>query len=305
MATQLVPASDNPAPVAIGNEAERFGLMQRKAQLFAASPLIPDALRAGGAQQALANCYIGLTMAEAMGENPLTVLQNIHIVKGKAGFSAQFMIARANASGVFRGRINWRMTGQGDTLCAEAFATLAETGEEVSFAVDMGMARAEGWMSNPKYKSVPHLMLRYRSATFLVRLYAPDVMFGYQTAEEVQDMAYAEQPPANALTGAMLIEQAKGEIVDAEPVNDGTLSDDNPAATEGRTDDQHGDQFDGTDDAPAYAAWLETAFERIAAATKPADLRAVESDPNKDALPDDVLATLEEAIADKRKALLK
>lgn len=77
------------------------------------------------------------------------------------------------------------------------------------------------------------------------------------------------------------------------------------AHAEGRSDEQHGDQFDSTDQPPTYAAWLETAFERIAAATKPADLRAVESDPNKDALPDDVLATLEEAIADKRKALLK
>ena len=192
-----------------------------------------------------------------MNENPLTVLQNIHIVKGKAGFSAQFMIARANASGVFKGRIKWRMSGQDDTLCAEAFAVLAETGDEVSFAVDMAMAKAEGWTSNPKYKSVPHLMLRYRSATFLVRLYAPDVMFGYQTAEEVEDVVYADTtPPAGALTGAMLIGQAKpsaaavvgdgatGEVLagEAPAANDGTLAADNPTAAEGRGDDQHGQE---------------------------------------------------------------
>lgn len=32
---------------------------------------------------------------------------------------------------------------------------------------------------------------------------------------------------------------------DAEDANDGTLSDENPAATEGRSDPEHGDQFDG------------------------------------------------------------
>ncbi len=213
MATQL--ATTEPRTVAAPATPERahFELMQRKAAVYASSPLIPEALRAGGPQTALANCYIALSIAERMGENELTVLQNIHIVKGKAGFSAQFMIARANASGVFKGRINWRMSGQGDSLAAEAYATLAETGEEVSFSVDMNMAKAEGWTSNPKYKSIPHLMLRYRSATFLVRLYAPDVMFGYRSAEEVEDMAFAEGATTEAqpLTAAMITHQAEGE----------------------------------------------------------------------------------------------
>lgn len=258
MASQAITTVSENTPANSSPEAAHFGLMQRKAQLFASSPLIPEALRAGGLQQALANCYIGLTMAEAMGENPLTVLQNIHIVKGKAGFSAQFMIARANASGVFKGRINWRMSGQGEGLRAEAFATLAETGEEVSFAVDMAMAKAEGWTSNPKYRSVPHLMLRYRSATFLVRLYAPDVMFGYQTAEEVEDVAYAAAPEGEAqpLSAAMLIEQARP--AEAHPANDGTLSEDNPTAAEGPADEDRGDGF--TEDEPAELIELRAAL---------------------------------------------
>lgn len=299
----LPTTTNEAAPTAVATvnrDADHFGLMQRKALLFASSPLIPEALRQGGQQQALANCYIGLTMAEAMGENPLTVLQNIHIVKGKAGFSAQFMIARANASGVFRGRINWRMTGEGDALRAEAFATLAETGEEVSFAVDMAMAKAEGWTSNPKYKSVPHLMLRYRSATFLVRLYAPDVMFGYQTAEEVQDMAYAEQATAApALTGAMLIEQATGQIEDAEA----TEAEAEPEY--GRADADHGDQFDGAEDEPPYAALVRRLLGGIEAAKNPAYLKAIDDEfvQHRAGLPDDIAAQIDAALTAKRKAL--
>lgn len=215
MATQIATIEPRQElSAAAHSENERFNLLQRKAALFASSPLIPETLRAGGQQQALANCYIGLTMAEAMGENPLTVLQNIHVVKGKAGFSAQFMIARANASGVFADRIDWRIEGQGDKLSVTAFACLAKSGQEVSVTCDMNMAKAEGWTSNPKYKSMPEVMLRYRSATFLVRFYAPDVMFGYQTAEEVEDVSYVGAPSIEAkpLTASALIEQSQIEV---------------------------------------------------------------------------------------------
>ena len=36
---------------------------------------------------------------------------------------------------------------------------------------------------------MPELMLRYRAAAFFGRLYAPEILMGMQTAEEVQDVA--------------------------------------------------------------------------------------------------------------------
>ena len=232
--------------VALSENRENYAILKDKAKMFAMSPLIPDALRQGGPDQAAANCLIALEMANLMGESPLVVMQNIHIVKGKAGFSAQYMIARANSSGVFHGRINWREEGQGDGLSVTAYATLKDTGEEISFTCDMAMARGEGWTSNPKYKTIPKLMLRYRSATFLVRLYAPDVMFGYQTIEEHTDMLAAAGPMAasSPLTGSMLLDQAKpaASLVEADEPEDAEV-------IEGRTDEQHGDQYDSTKEA--------------------------------------------------------
>lgn len=212
-------------------ETERFSLMQREARLFAASPLIPQHLRSGGAEQAMANCYIALKMARTMGEDPLVVLQNIHVVNGKAGFASQYMIARANASGVFKGRINWRVDRSNpQNLSVTAFATLADTGELVEFTADMAMATAEQWTKNPKYKTMPEVMLRYRSAAFLIRFYAPDVMLGYHTADEVEDVSLAAMPEPTRLTAAMLTEQAAGdgeavdevtgEIIEETPSNE-------------------------------------------------------------------------------------
>jgi hypothetical protein len=51
------------------------------------------------------------------------------------------------------------------------------------------MAKAEGWStkSGSKWLTMPELMLRYRSAAFFARIYAPDITLGMQTAEEVYD----------------------------------------------------------------------------------------------------------------------
>lgn len=241
MASLPVTASDA-TPLAAQTEEGRFALRQRQARMFAMSPLIPEHLRKGPPEVAMSNCYIALTLAEAMGEVPLIVMQNIHVVNGKAGFASQYMIARANSSGVFKGRIDWRIDRSNpQNLSVTAFAFLKETGDEVSVTCDMAMAVAEGWTKNPKYKSMPEVMLRYRSAAFLVRFYAPDVMLGYQTVEEVSDVALAVEPAA-PLSAAMLaapVEEDAEQVDGPQPVA-GEL------ALEGPDQSQQGEQHNGS-----------------------------------------------------------
>jgi hypothetical protein len=285
-------------------ESAIFELQQRQAKMFAVSALVPEHLRKGDPQTALANCYIALKLAEVMGEAPLVVMQNIHIVKGKAGFAAQYMIARANSSGIFTGRIDWRIDkSDPKNLSITAFAHLRETGDEVSFTCDMAMAKAEGWTSNPKYTSMPELMLRYRSATFLVRLYAPDVMLGYQTVEEVQDTSYTAVAVDEAprLTAAMLADQA-GETIDADPVE---VADDEP---EGPADEQLGERFNGTDPAdgdtiPAWMADDQRIRDLLSTSQTMADIKeaSAELDKVRVTIPDEHLAVLDSIVAAARK----
>ncbi len=186
----------------------KFGMLQRAAGMFARSPLVPEGMRGKSKEEGIANCTIALAMAMEMGENPLIVMQNIYFVKGKAGWHAAYMIARANASGVFRGRIAWTVTGKGDALSVTAYATLADTGEKVEVTADMKMARAEKWTDNSKYQSMPEQMLKYRTATMLIRLYCPEVMLGYRTADELEDIAAAEAHTTKW--------NGIGQVVDAE-----------------------------------------------------------------------------------------
>jgi hypothetical protein len=291
MATQLTTAEQNAAQLPQSPEAERFSLMQRQARLFAQSPLIPQHLRNGTPEQAMANCYIAMTIADRMGEDRMTVMQNIHIVHGTAGFKAQYMIARANASGVFKDGIDWTIEGKGKDLSVTAFATLASTGRRVEITVDMVMAEAEGWTKNPKYKTMPEIMLRYRSGTFLVRMYAPQVMLGYQTVEEREDLGFAAAPIAEPLTGQALLDQAApAETIDAET---GEVSEEVPA--------QPGFNLADDSDDPAVAK----ADELIAAMDAATDAKALEkligeAERHKPAMPDEIQMKLEVAYSRNR-----
>ena len=167
MATLPVTANDA-GHLAAQTEEGRFALRQRQARMFAMSPLIPQHLRTGTPEQAMANCYIALTLAEAMGEVPLIVMQNIHVVSGKAGFASQYMIARANSSGVFRGRIDWRIDrSDPKNLSVTAFAFLKETGDEVSVTCDMAMATAEiSWKTGFDQFALPVILSSEMPAGF-------------------------------------------------------------------------------------------------------------------------------------------
>lgn len=192
-----------------------FEQAQRAANLFANSQIVPKHF-----QGKVADCFIGICIAQRMQEDPLMVLQNMFLVSGTPGWKTQYMIARANASGVFKGRITWKTEGAGDNMKVTASAVLADTGETVSASADMKMAKTEGWTKNPKYQSMPEHMLRFRSAAFLIRLYAPEVMLGYQTAEELETAPIMkdvtpETPSPISIIEAQMKQEAEA-VVDIE-----------------------------------------------------------------------------------------
>lgn len=207
-----------------------FEHAQRVAKVFCASALIPQHLRGNNG----ADAVLALAIAKRMGEDPVMVFQNIYIVHGRAGWSAQYMIARANRSGIFKGPISWRETGTAgkDDYAVTAFAKVAETGEEISFTVSMATAKAEGWTNNKKYQTLGPLMLRYRSATLLIRLYCPEVMMGMPGADELEDVAAAtmrDVTPASAVTAALVGPEADavtGEIIESSDSNGTPSADD-------------------------------------------------------------------------------
>ncbi|MBB3956873.1 hypothetical protein GGR38_003840 [Novosphingobium sediminicola] len=249
---------------------------------------------------------VGIMAGAEVGLTPFAALQSIAVIGNNPSLWGDGALALVQASGLLE---DMEETDDGSTATCRLNRIGRSTPIVRSFSMDDAKKAGLASKAGP-WTQYPARMRQMRARAWAMRDGFSDVLKGLHIAEEARDYASAANAQAvdgQPLTGAMLIEQAKGEVVEIRPANDQALTEDNSAAAEGRADDQHGDQHDGGDEAPAYAGWLETTFERIEAATKPADLRAVEADMdrNKEALPDDVWGRLTDAVATKRAALLK
>lgn len=209
------------------NDLASFEFMQRTAKMFSASTMVPTAYQAmvtkgyGDRAQtepnlaAISNCMIALDMAQRMNANPLMIMQNLHIIEGRPSWSSQFIIAAINNCGKFsplrfdlqwldeidatystfewedRKKVEKKHKVRIKNARCVAWAIEKATGERLESApVTMEMAVNEGWFgkNGSKWKSMPDLMMRYRSAAFFGRIYAPELLMGLPTAEEMHDV---------------------------------------------------------------------------------------------------------------------
>lgn len=192
----------------------------RVAKVFAASELIPAHFR-GKPEQ----CMVALSLAAALDVAPLIAMQNSFVVHGTPGLKASFVIALINARGPLSGVLEFRTEGAGELLKVTAVGTIKATGQVVDMPVPLSMAKDDGWTKNPKYQSMPEVMLRYRAAVLFARAYCPEVLLGFQTVEELEDVRAAERPAPSQLVATLNAEIAAastprdavtGEVVDDE-----------------------------------------------------------------------------------------
>lgn len=162
-----------------------FAQAQRAAKLLSESTLVPDQYKNN-----LPNCFITLATAGRLEIDPLFLMQNSYVIHGRPGVEAKLKIALINTRGPFEGPVQWRMEGKGNDRQCTAYAIHGETGELCEATVTWEMVAAERWNQKPgsKWNSLPDLMFRYRSASFLGNLYCPEVTMGMRTVEELEDI---------------------------------------------------------------------------------------------------------------------
>lgn len=163
----------------------------------------------------LPNCVVALNMALRMGADPLMVMQNLYVIEGRPSWSSQFIIASLNSCGRFSPlRFDLSEPGKNEELTysatfwkdgkkvteqrkakikhqtCTAWVIEKETGDRLNGpTISMQMAIDEGWLTKngSKWLTMPEVMLRYRAASMLGRLYAPELLMGLQSREEVED----------------------------------------------------------------------------------------------------------------------
>ncbi|RQZ78816.1 hypothetical protein DF056_20695 [Burkholderia cepacia] len=194
---------------------------------------------------ALANAVVALNMAQRMGADPLMVMQNLYIVEGRPSWSSQWIIAAVNGCGRFSPlRFDIKVLGAKnvdyvetfwennqrqkrtisvpitDKVCV-AWAIEKETGERIeSPAVSIEMAVKEGWYTKngSKWQTMDEVMLRYRTASFFGKLYAPELLMGLTTVEEAADIVDVHDDGSYSMNRATLDElRGRPQPVDEVP----------------------------------------------------------------------------------------
>lgn len=214
-------------------DAQSFDHWQRIAKALSSSDLIPSQYRG---PQGMANTLVALEFANRIGASPLMVMQNLNVIEGRPAWSAKFVIAALEAAGyslqyetetIGKKKVQYeywagpkgQRTKQTGTLeiqdeACRVVGTDADGKEHAGPWVSIEMAVLEGWYTRngSKWKTMPEVMLRYRAASFFGNLYAPGLLMGLKTRDEVEDIAYTEIPHDDWDSPADVIQEINSNV---------------------------------------------------------------------------------------------
>ena len=176
-----------------------LAMINRLADRYANSGMVPDTYK--GKPD---NCFTALELASRMDVSPVLVMQNLYIVQGKPSWAGQACKALIDGSGKFADS-EYVLVGNpaDDTWGCYLQAVNVKTGKLVKGStVTMKLAKDEGWLNKngSKWKTMPEQMMKYRAAAFFARTECPEVLMGFQTADEVQDVNGVEKTASEKIT---------------------------------------------------------------------------------------------------------
>ena len=164
---------------------QTFSENYRMAAQLAKSTIIPQTY-----QNKPENVIVAIGMAQKIGLDPFTIMQNLNIIKGKTSWSGSFCRTLIEKSNKYS-NLKLIFVGEKGTDAYGCYmqGISKETGELIKGPeVNMKMAKSENWTSNPKWMNMTELMLSYRATSFFARVYVPEALNGVQTTEEIEDI---------------------------------------------------------------------------------------------------------------------
>lgn len=170
---------------------DSFNIGYKMAQILSASTIVPKTFQGN-----IGNTMIAIDIAQRLHTNPLMIMQNVYVVYGMPSFSAKFLIACINASGLFATPLRYEFVGEKgkDDWGCYAYA-IDKQGELLKGStITIGIAKQKGWYQKDgsNWKVEPEQMLRYRAATRFQSAYCPEITCGLAVKEELEDADYTE-----------------------------------------------------------------------------------------------------------------
>lgn len=174
--------------------ANQLNLLFKIAKAYAKSSMVPTTY-----QSNVDNCFIAVELAARMNVSCMFVMNNLYIVQGRPAWAGQACKALIDGCGKF---INSEYIFVGVENSAEwgcfMQAVNKKTGKTIKgTTITWKMALDEGWVkkNGSKWKTFPEQMFKYRAAAFFARTECPEILMGYQTADEIEDINGARPEP--------------------------------------------------------------------------------------------------------------
>lgn len=172
-------------------DQQSFNAGYTMAKVLAGSTIVPPTFKGN-----IGNAMIAIDMAQRMHTNPLMVMQNLYLVYNQPAWSAKFLIACINASGLFATPLRYEFVGKKGTDDWGCYAYATDKQGEVlkGSVITIGIARASGWLTkkDSMWLKEPEQMLRYRAATRFQTAYCPEISCGLGVKEDIEDAHYTE-----------------------------------------------------------------------------------------------------------------
>ena len=194
-------------------DGKELNRVYKNAQVLAKSSLLPQRYQ-GKAEDIM----ILMDMCSRMGISLFALAKGTYPVHGEISVTGQFCIQLINGSGKFT-PLDFVFVGEEGTDDFGCYAIAKrKPGGAVckSTVITIGMAKAEGWIRNSKWKTMTTQMMMYRAASFFMRVYCPELTLGMYTQEELEDVYGAEEPKQKQKTRITLNSVKPDVVVDSE-----------------------------------------------------------------------------------------
>lgn len=156
-------------------------------------------------------CYVMMLRAANWGMDPVAVLDQTYVVKGRIGYQSLLVHALIEQRSAVKGRLRHDFMGDGADLQCKVWGIERETGEVLEWVSpklsDIEIKNSSEWVNNPKKQ------LYYHTSRDWARVYFPEILLGIYTREELESIG---PESAKDVTPKSLIERLNERLPEAE-----------------------------------------------------------------------------------------
>ena len=194
---ELITYEPTNTQISVYSDVDMYQNFYKMAESLSKTDIIPESYK--NKPEA---CLIAIDVARQIGcKNPLFVMQNLYVVKGKPSWSGQYCtaIVRANFENV---HIEWKGKDDDNGYGCRVVANDRYGNPCIGTWVTMKMAKEEGWLdkTGSKWRTMPVQMMQYRAFAFFARINCPEKLLGMYDEFEHEDIEPRRSVKAENLT---------------------------------------------------------------------------------------------------------